>query len=156
MRRIAPALVLASLFATGCREIYYYRPVGAQFEKRDGQPFWADLGEVDFGSVAPFVTGGPWDRGEETTFWGFEIRNKSDAEMRIQRIHVRVGDLRLPPFLLTEDKTNGYKIPPLGRSEYGIWISFPQEIANRPREFVLLFELVTTEGVRHKEVSYAY
>ena len=156
MKRITSALVLASMFAAGCREIYYYKPVGAKFEKRDGQPFWADLGEVELGSVAPFVTGGTWDRGDESTFWGFEIRNKTEAEMRIQHIYVRVGDLRITPFSLSEDEANGFKIPPLGKSEYGLWISFPNEIANRPREFVLTFELATKGGVLRKEVPYSY
>lgn len=155
MKQLVPALIVTSLFVTGCRQIWYYEPAGAHSEVQDGYRYWVDLGEVDLGTWAPFVTA-PWNPGDERTLVGFRIQNRTASEVSLQRIHVRVNDVPLSPFMVVEDKKNGFKVPALGASEYTVWIEFPNQISNVPRGFVLAFELVTPEGIRQKEVSYAH
>jgi len=151
--RVAGLLALG-LVMSGCRQIWYYQPAGAHSEVEDGYRYWIGLGEIDLGTWAPFVVG-PWRPGDESTLVGFRIQNRTAAEVRIQRIHVRVNDVAISPFMVVEDKKNGFKVPPLGASEYSVWIEFPDQIADVPRGFVLMFEVVTPEGVRPKEVAFS-
>jgi hypothetical protein len=155
MKRLALALAWISFMATGCREIWYYQPMGASRDVRDGKGYWIDLGEVQLGSWCPFVVA-PWKRGDEAVMVGFKLQNKTDAELRVQDAHVRVGKLRLQSSLPVDDKVNGLAIPARGESEFLLWISFPDQVADMPREFVLTFDLVTPDGVRRKEVTYSY
>src|SRR5262245_10373150 len=136
MIRVVPIVVLLSFAAAGCREIWYWQPVGAHHEVRDGQGYWIDLGEVEFGSYCPFVVA-PWERGEETAFWGFTPFNKADAGMALGGGHGGAGDGKIQSSLPNDDKTNGVKGPARGSSEFSMWISFPPEGADNPREFVL-------------------
>lgn len=155
MKRLAAALALVSVVATGCREIWYYQPMGANRDVRDGKGYWVDLGEVELGSWCPFIVA-PWERGDEAIFWGFKLQNRTDAEMSIRDVHVRVGNVRIQPSLPVDDRTNGLKVPARGASEFSIWISFPDEVADIPRKVLLCFELVTPEGVKAKEIAYSY
>jgi len=143
------------LTALGCRQIWYYEPVGAHREADGGYQFRIDLDDVELWTWAPYVVA-PWTRGDEDVVMSFRVRNRKESEMRIQSICFRVDDLRFRPFMVVEDKANGYTIPALGRSEYTLWLKFPEAVANIPRKFILCFDLSTPEGVQRKEIAYSY